>query len=76
MHRALLQYRVEVMNMRSSARNRLPGTVRSVKLGGIMAQIDIEVGDHRVTGVITREAAEELELKEGDSVVAVIKATE
>jgi molybdopterin-binding protein len=41
-----------------------------------MAQIDIEVGDHRVTGVITREAAEELELKEGDSVVAVIKATE
>jgi molybdopterin-binding protein len=41
-----------------------------------MAQIDIAVGDHRVTGVITREAAEELELKEGDAVVAVIKATE
>jgi len=41
-----------------------------------MAQIDIAVGEHRVTGVITREAAEELALKEGDSVVAVIKATE
>jgi molybdopterin-binding protein len=64
------------MNVGSSARNRLPGIVQSVKLGGIMAQIDIAVGEHRVTGVITREAAEELELKDGDAVTAVIKATE
>ena len=62
--------------MRISARNRLPGIVRSVKLGGVMAQIDITVGDNEVTGVITREAAEELALKEGDSVIAVVKSTD
>lgn len=58
-----------------SARNRLPGVIRAVKLGEVMAQIDIAVGDNEVTGVITREAAEELELKEGDHVIAVIKST-
>jgi molybdopterin-binding protein len=47
-----------------------------VKLGGVMAQIDITVGDNEVTGVITREAAEELALKEGDSVIAVVKSTD
>jgi molybdate transport system regulatory protein len=67
---------VEELDMRMSARNRLPGIVRSVKLGGIMAQVDMAVGDYEVTGVITREAAEELELKEGDRVFAIIKSTE
>ena len=62
--------------MRMSARNRLPGTVQRVRLGDILAQIDISVGDNDVTAVITREAAEELELREGDSVFAVVKATE
>lgn len=62
--------------MKISARNRLPGTVRKLKLGGVMAQVDIAVGDNLVTGVITRDAAEELELKEGDQVFAVIKSTE
>ena len=41
-----------------------------------MAQVDIAVGDNEVTAVITRDAAEDLELKEGDAVVAIIKATE
>lgn len=62
--------------MRTSARNQLPGTVRRVKLGGVMAQVDVAVGDNEVTSVITREAAEELALKEGDSVLVIIKATE
>jgi molybdate transport system regulatory protein len=70
------KYRAKEMSMRTSARNRLPGIVRSIKLGGVMAQVDITVGDNEVTAVITRDAAEELELKAGDSVVAIIKATE
>jgi molybdopterin-binding protein len=67
---------VEEMNMRTSARNQLHGVVERVKLGGVMAQVDIAVGNDLVTSVITREAAEELGLKEGDSVVAIIKSTE
>ncbi len=62
--------------MRMSARNRLPGIVRHVRLGGVMAQVDIAAGDNEVTAVITRDAAEELELKEGDRVFAVIKSTD
>ena len=62
--------------MRTSARNQLPGVVRSIKLGGVMAQINVAVGDNEVTAVITREAAEDLELKEGDEVVVIVKATE
>lgn len=64
------------MVLRTSARNRLPGKVVGVKLGNVMAQIDIQVGDNHVVAAITRESAEELDLKEGDEVVAIIKATE
>lgn len=64
------------MVLRTSARNQLPGKIVAVKLGNVMAQIDIQVGDHRVVAAITRDSAEELELREGDEVVAIIKATE
>ncbi|HEV3311082.1 MAG TPA: TOBE domain-containing protein [Chloroflexota bacterium] len=62
--------------MQTSARNRLPGTVNEVKLGGVMAKIGIRVGDNQIEAVITRDSAEELELKVGDRVFAVIKSTE
>ncbi len=64
------------MALKTSARNRLPGVITGVKLGNVMAQIDIRVGDNHLVSVITREAAEELDLKEGDEVVAIIKSTE
>jgi molybdopterin-binding protein len=41
-----------------------------------MAEITIEVGQNIIDAVITRRSAEELNLKKGDTVVAVIKATE
>jgi len=62
--------------MKTSARNRLPGTVTEVKLGGIMAKIGIRVGDNQVDAVITRDSAEEMNLQVGDRVFAVIKSTE
>ena len=62
--------------VRMSARNRLPGTVVRVKLGGVMAQVTIRVGRNLVDAVITRDSAEELGLKKGDRVAAVVKSTE
>ena len=59
-----------------SARNQLAGTIRSVKLGGIMAEVVIAVGDFEIVAAITRGSAEHLQLKEGDQVRAVVKATE
>ncbi len=60
-----------------SARNRLKGVVKELKDGEIVSTIRIEIDVPAViTAVITREAVEELDLKEGDTVEAVIKATE
>lgn len=64
------------MAMKTSARNRLPGTVTAIKLGDIMAQVDVRVGDNHIVSVITREAVEELDLKQGDDVFVVVKSTE
>src|SRR5438132_6969021 len=41
-----------------SARNRLRGTVREVKVEGLLAQVEVDAGPYRVVAVITREAAE------------------
>lgn len=64
------------MAVKTSARNQLPGVVTGVRLGNVMAQVEIRVGDNQVVAAITRDAAEDLNLKEGDQVVAIIKATE
>ena len=58
-----------------SARNRLTGTVREVKIEGLLAQIELDAGPFRIVSMITREAAEELALEPGDSATAVVKAT-
>jgi molybdopterin-binding protein len=59
----------------ASARNRLPGIVLAVRRDGVMAQVDIACGPHRIVSVMSREAADQLGLKPGDSATAVIKAT-
>jgi molybdopterin-binding protein len=59
-----------------SARNRFTGVVRSVEVDGLLARIEIEVTEpSRAVAIITREAAEELALKEGMRASAVVKAT-
>ena len=60
-----------------SARNQLKGKIVSVEKGAVMANIKIEVEDPSViTAVITKESAQNLELKDGDDVCAIIKSTE
>ena len=62
--------------MALSARNQLQGTVEEIQIGDIMAHVVVKVGDNLIESVITRNSAEELNLKKGDSVRAVIKSTE
>jgi len=62
--------------MQISARNKLSGSVTSVKLGGVMAEVVIRVGDHDIVSVVTRTSADELGLSEGDEVTAIIESTE
>jgi len=62
--------------MALSARNQLQGTIKSVKLGTIMAEVVVDIGGQEVVAAITRGSAESLALTEGASVSVVIKATE
>ena len=59
-----------------SARNRLSGTVTDVQVEGLMAQVELVVTDPvRLTAVVTRDAVEELGLKEGMPATAIVKST-
>jgi molybdopterin-binding protein len=62
--------------MELSARNQLKGTVKSVELGAVMAEVVVDVGGQEVVSVITRHSVERLQLKQGDAVTVIIKSTE
>ena len=59
----------------SSARNRLRGIVTAVVKDTVMAQVDIQAGPFRVVSLMSREAADDLDLQVGSVAVAVIKST-
>jgi molybdopterin-binding protein len=58
-----------------SARNRFPGIVTRVEKEGLVAVVHIQAGPHRVTSMMTREAADDLGIEPGDLAVAVVKST-
>jgi molybdate transport system regulatory protein len=67
----------EAVGLKISARNRLRGIVKNVEKGDIVAKVKIEVKTPvTITALISTEAVEELDIKNGDTVEAVIKATE
>ncbi|MGH9121980.1 MAG: TOBE domain-containing protein [Acidimicrobiales bacterium] len=65
----------EVARTNSSARNRLTGIVTRVVRDGVMAQVEISAGPHRMVSLISRDAADDLGLAPGVMAVAVVKAT-
>jgi molybdopterin-binding protein len=62
--------------MKLSARNQLKGTVRSVKMGAVMAEVVVDIGGQEVVSVVTRDSVEHMGIKQGEPIVVVIKATE
>ena len=63
--------------MKLSARNQLPGTIKTVKPGATTTHVTIEISPSvTVTASITNEAADELALKPGMKASAVIKASD
>jgi len=58
-----------------SARNRFAGIVTRVVRDRVAAQVDVQAGPHRFVALITREAADELDLAPGVLADVVIKAT-
>jgi molybdopterin-binding protein len=59
-----------------SARNRFHGIVTEVKVDGLMAQVEMVVSEPvRLVAVVTRDAVEELGLKNGMATTAIVKST-
>ncbi|WP_091229333.1 molybdopterin-binding protein [Microbacterium sp. 3J1] len=61
---------------RSSARNRFTGIVTRVQIDGVMAQVDIQAGPHRVVSLMSAEAVRDLDLEVGSPATASVKATQ
>ena len=71
----LLRERKSAGSTSTSARNRLVGVVLDVKRDGVMAQVEMACGEHRIVSLMSREAADDLDIKPGDQAVALIKST-
>ncbi|MEZ0322986.1 MAG: molybdenum-dependent transcriptional regulator [Hydrogenothermaceae bacterium] len=63
------------MNMALSARNKILGKVVSVKIGTVSIEVEVEAGGNRFIALITENAVRELELKPGDEVYIIFKAS-
>lgn len=59
----------------TSARNRLAGVVVAVEKDGVMAKVELACGPYRVVSLMSREAADELDLRPGVAATAVVKST-
>jgi len=63
--------------VRLSTRNQLTGTVSSIDVGTVMTIVKVDLdGGQQVTASITKDAAEDLRLRVGTQVTALVKATE
>ncbi len=66
----------EVIGLKISARNQMKGKIIEIEKEGLIAKVKISVEPSTITAVITKEAADALDIKKGDRVMAVVKATE
>jgi molybdopterin-binding protein len=62
--------------MKISARIQLRGTVETVDLGVVTARVGVRVGENLIESVITKQSVEDLNIKVGSEVTAIIKSTE
>jgi molybdopterin-binding protein len=61
---------------RVSGRNQLVGRIDAVRISGLMAEVQISIGEQQITSIITASSAREMNLKPGQTAAALIKATE
>jgi molybdopterin-binding protein len=62
--------------MSTSIRNRLPGRIEKIVSDNVVSEIVIQTAAGEVTSIITTGSVKRMQLKEGDNIFAVIKATE
>ena len=74
--RIKIRLNVRTNRVMSSIRNRLPGTIENIISDKVVSEIVIRTAAGEVTSVITTGSVQRMNLKEGDQVFAIIKATE
>lgn len=61
--------------MKYGAKNQLTGTVREIKRGTVMSQVNLDISaDSSMSSVLTLESLDDLDIKEGDQVKVIVKA--
>ena len=65
----------DVGEVRRSARNRFTGLVTKIDIDGLMAQVELQSGPHRLVSLMSREAADDLGLEPGVLAIASVKST-
>lgn len=73
--RLLAEGREQRAVAKTSRRNAFPGVITKVVKDRVSATVEIQAGPHRILGLITREAADEMGLKPGMEATATVKAT-
>lgn len=62
--------------MKISGRNQLKGAIKTVQTDGLVGKVIVEIeGGQAVTALITKDAVDDLQLKAGDQVSVLVKAT-
>ncbi len=61
--------------MKQSIRNELPGTLKRIISDKVLSEVVIETGIGEIASVITTSSVEQMGLKIGDEVFALVKAT-
>lgn len=62
--------------MKISGRNKMQGTVKAVVKGMVMAKVVMDYKGDELVAAITADSLEAMELKPGDMVTALVKATD
>ena len=62
--------------MKLSARNALKGKIVDISKGQVVAKVKVDVGGQFITSLVSIDAVDDLALKVGDSVEAIIKSSE
>jgi molybdate transport system regulatory protein len=62
--------------LKLSGRNQIPGEIIEIKKGDVVSEVVIQAGENQIAGVITTTSVDKMDLKVGDQVYALIKATE
>ena len=61
--------------MKISGRNQLKAVVKEVVKGEVMAKVVLDYKGERIVSVVTVDSIEELNIKPGDDIIALIKST-